>query len=150
MLDQRRGGFETWRIGLSKVAVCSALFVSGMGLGACGKIEDFGMITDQSLLDRSSSFPAYTEDAASAMPRVRATLGPVRFEMCKYRDSPPSVGEQAALAQLRARAAMMSANGVAHLRFASITDRRSPCWRGVDASGLAVVFEPAMTRASLP
>lgn len=84
------------------------------------------------------------------MPTIRTTLGEVRADSCEYRYNPPSVGQHAALAQLRARAAMKGANGIAHLRFTLIINNRSPCWHGFYASGVAVVFESVEARADQP
>ena len=119
-------------------------------LCGCTTLENLRAVTDPSLLSASSTLPAYTDGEASVMPKIRTTLGKVWADSCRYRYNRPSVGQQASLAQLRARTAMKGANGIAHLRFMLITNNKSPCWHGFEASGVAVVFDSVKVRASLP
>jgi uncharacterized protein YbjQ (UPF0145 family) len=49
-------------------------------------------------------------------------------------------GEAEALKLLQARALAHGGDGVASVRFTQVTNTRSPCWHGVEATGLAVAY----------
>ena len=134
---------------LRKTLEC-LLLAGALQLLGCKSMEYRDLAADAPLLERSADIPVFTDGEVSAMPNIQTTLGELRADSCKYRYSPPSVGRQASLAQLRARAAMKGANGIAHLRYLLITNSRSPCWHGVEASGVAVVFDAARARPSRP
>jgi hypothetical protein len=72
-------------------------------------------------------------------PGITRVVGPVRGTVC---DNPYDAvkGQAKALEQLQALAVEHGGNGVTGVRFAQVTNRRSPCWHGVEATGLAVIY----------
>ena len=131
-----------WGLLGTQVTAASALSVMALSATACDALTEFGMVTDPGVLQRSASIPAYAVAASSAAPPVTAVVGPLWAAECKYRYNDDTIGQLAALAQLRARAALKGANGIVQLKYMKITNPRSPCWHGFEASGVGVVFAP--------
>jgi uncharacterized protein YbjQ (UPF0145 family) len=52
----------------------------------------------------------------------------------------PAKGQADALKQLQARALEHGGDGVIGVQFSQVTNARSPCWHGVEATGLAVIY----------
>jgi hypothetical protein len=73
---------------------------------------------------------------ASAIKRV---VGPVSVFAC-HGIYDVTQNQEAALKQLQARALQHGGDGVTEVQFTQVTNSRSPCWHGVKATGLAVIY----------
>lgn len=87
----------------------------------------------------SGSLGAERSQMADAdTPEIQRVVGPVSVSACHDRYD-PAKAQAEALKQLQARALQHGGDGVIKVRFTQVTNSRSPCWHGVEATGLAVI-----------
>jgi uncharacterized protein YbjQ (UPF0145 family) len=70
---------------------------------------------------------------------IKRVLGPVSVFACHGRDD-LTKNQAEALKQLQARAVQRGGDGVTGVQFTQVSNTRSPCWHGVEATGVAVVY----------
>ena len=126
---------------LIKVLAAAACVAAGAATAQAG-IADWGLVTDPAVLSRSASLTVILANQPAPPAASFKSLGQVYASYCTFTDD-AAAGQAAALAQLKARAALKGADGIVGVRYELINKNpRSSCWhRGFTASGLAVVFD---------
>jgi uncharacterized protein YbjQ (UPF0145 family) len=104
-------------------------------------IADWGLVTNQDVLAKSASMPAYAKANAAAETRDPKVLGRVSASVCSFTDD-AAAAQAATLSQLKARAYLMGANGLVDVSYqlANVSARSTCYHRGYEATGTAVVF----------
>ncbi len=73
-------------------------------------------------------------------PSIKRVIGRVSGSACN--EPYDSAKAQAdALKKLQARALQQGGDGVTEVQFTQVTNTRSPCWHGVEATGVAVIYQ---------
>ncbi len=112
------------------VAIATLLGLASAGLGACAP--------DADMLRRAASLPTYDADHGAGAPAILRVVGPVSGLVCNNRYD-PAKGQAEALKQLQVRALQHGGDAVTDVKFTQVSNVRSPCWHGVEATGLAVI-----------
>ncbi len=89
--------------------------------------------------ERSAAGLTYGAKQVADAAGIKRVVGPVSGVACNDRYD-LAKGQAEALKQLQARAVEQGGDGVTGVQFTQITNTRSPCWRGVEATGLAVSY----------
>ncbi len=117
---------------LPSTAVFAALVgLASAGLSACA--------SDTRSWGPSASLPASLSKPASDTPGLKRVVGPFSGLVCNDRYDPKRAQTEA-LKRLQARALAEGATDVFGVRFSQITNTRSPCWHGTEATGFATTL----------
>jgi hypothetical protein len=120
---------------MSRLPIAFAL-AALLGFGSAGALA---CATETAVTAPSATLPDHGADQAANTPGIERVVGPVRGSACSHRyDTAKAQAE--ALKQLQARAVARGGNGVTAVQFMQVTNTRSPCWHGVEATGLAVIY----------
>ncbi len=112
-------------------AFAAVLGIALAGISACA--------SDTALAGRSGGLSVYGAKVIAAASGIERVVGPVAGLACGDRYY-PAKGQAEALRQLQAGARARGGDGVTSVQFAQVSNARSPCWHGVEATGLAVVY----------
>jgi hypothetical protein len=122
------------------MATILALTPAAASLAGCATLPISHLAGDPGFVSRAGQLPVFGPSAATPPPKVRAQIGRVYSLSCHFRYAPLE-GQAEAVEKLRIRALARGADGIVGLRMSLITNTRSPCWHGFEASGLAVRFD---------
>jgi uncharacterized protein YbjQ (UPF0145 family) len=112
-------------------AFATLLSVALAGMSACAP--------DAVAVRPSGSLQTYGAIQGAQTAAIKRVVGPVSVFACRA-SYDVAKNQAAALKQLQARALQHGGDGVTGVQFTQITNTRSPCWHGVEATGLAVVY----------
>jgi len=113
------------------IALAAFLGLALTGASACAAAPDGSA--------RAERFMASRAQQITAAPRIDRVVGRVSGLVCDDRYD-PAKGQVDVLKQLQAKALQRGGDGVIGLQFIQVTNTRSPCWHGVAATGLAVIY----------
>ena len=97
-------------------------------------------VTDAAVLGRAENPSGAAAQPSAEPPRIKRLVGVVSSSACDARYD-PTKAQAEALRRLQARARARGGDGVSGVQFTQVTNTRSPCWHGVEATGLAVIYE---------
>jgi uncharacterized protein YbjQ (UPF0145 family) len=101
------------------------------GLSACAPAA--------AMVQPSENLQTYGASQVANTSAIKRIVGPVRVFACQARYDVMQ-NQAAALKQLQARALQHGGDGVTEVQFTQVINTRSPCWHGVEATGLAVIY----------